>query len=368
MKEKNKNIIVIIVTIILIYGLSFLNLIKKDDDYSSSERRVLAARPKLSYDALSSGKYMEEFENYCLDQFPMRDDLRSIKSGASQYLLGQLDYNGIYNHKGYLSKLEYPLNEDKVSLNISAIDKVYDRYIKDSNCNIYLSLIPDKNYYLTKNSIYPSIDYDSMLLTIQNNLSYASYIDIEDLLSYKDFYITDQHWRQDRIIDIANRIADRMGVSFSDKFELTKLNNPFYGTYYRQYALKHKSDTITYLSNDAISSCIVTSYNSGRPKEAYVYDMNKADSPDPYEMFLSGSDALLVIENPLAENDKELIVFRDSFGSSLIPLLIQSYSKITVIDLRYITIDSLSYFVTFDNQDVLFLYSTLIFNNSISRQ
>ncbi|MFQ8765152.1 MAG: hypothetical protein ACLR8U_00430 [Oscillospiraceae bacterium] len=88
-----------------------------------------------------------------------------------------------------------------------------------------------------------------------------------------------------------------------------------------------------------------------------VYDMEKAAGKDPYEMFLSGSVSLLTIENPSAKTDKELVIFRDSFASSLAPLLIDGYTKITLIDIRYLPSARLGSFVTFDNQDVLFLYS-----------
>ena len=81
-------------------------------------------------------------------------------------------------------------------------------------------------------------------------------------------------------------------------------------------------------------------------------------------MFLSGSRSLLTIENPNASTDRELIVFRDSFGSSMVPLLVQDYSKVTLVDIRYIQIDMLGRFLEFNGQDVLFLYSTLVLNNS----
>ena len=74
--------------------------------------------------------------------------------------------------------------------------------------------------------------------------------------------------------------------------------------------------------------------------------------------------AYITIENPNATTGKELIIFRDSFGSSLAPLLVEGYEKITLVDIRYLRSDMLSKFITFENQDVLFLYSTLVLNNS----
>ena len=81
-------------------------------------------------------------------------------------------------------------------------------------------------------------------------------------------------------------------------------------------------------------------------------------------MYLSGARSLLTIENPNAATGRELILFRDSFGSSIAPLLVSDYAKVTLVDLRYIQSDYLGQFLTFSGQDVLFLYSTLVLNSS----
>ena len=92
--------------------------------------------------------------------------------------------------------------------------------------------------------------------------------------------------------------------------------------------------------------------------------MTKLDSKDLYDVYLSGARSLLTIENPNAATDRELIVFRDSFGSSMVPLLANDYAKVTLVDIRYLPADKLGEFVEFGNQDVLFLYSTLVLNQS----
>ena len=95
-----------------------------------------------------------------------------------------------------------------------------------------------------------------------------------------------------------------------------------------------------------------------------VYTLEKAAGNDPYEIFLSGPKSLLRIENPNAETERKLIVFRDSFAASLIPLLAQGYSEITLVDIRYLSPAMLGNFIEFDAQDVLFLYSTSVLNDS----
>ena len=66
-----------------------------------------------------------------------------------------------------------------------------------------------------------------------------------------------------------------------------------------------------------------------------MYDKELARGRDPYEMFLSGSQSVITIENPNATSEKELVILRDSFGSSIAPLFVESYSKITLLDARY---------------------------------
>ena len=143
-------------------------------------------------------------------------------------------------------------------------------------------------------------------------------------------------------------------------------NEDFYGVYYGQLALPVKPDKIKYLTNNILENCVVTNYDTGMPVVSPMYDLSKATSKDPYELFLCGNSALVTIENPNALTSKELIVFRDSFGSSMVPLLATGYSKVTLVDIRYINSGMLGGFIKFKDQDVLFLYSTLVLNSSTS--
>ena len=70
------------------------------------------------------------------------------------------------------------------------------------------------------------------------------------------------------------------------------------------------------------------------------------------------------MESPLAATDKELVVFRDSYASSLVPLLLSQYRKVTLVDIRYMVSGLVPQYVEFTNQDVLFLYSTYVVNQS----
>lgn len=366
MKDKIKNIVVTVTLAVLMFSLSVWCIAKAPDEYSDAERRVLAKFPEITWDSILSAEFMADFEDFTLDQFPMRDFFRSIKAVGEKYIFARKDNNDMYSADGHLSKLEYPLN---VYMLDNAADKfsfIYEKYLSGNNTNVYFSIVPDKNYFLAEKNGYLALDYEKLISYMREKTDYMTYIDITDKLSLDDYYTTDTHWKQENIIDVAEYIGECMGADVKAEYTENTLDNPFYGVYYGQSALPFRPDTIKYLTNDMLDSCIVTSYDTGKPVKKAVYDMEEAYGKDPYEMFMSGSDALLTVENPNASTDRELIIFRDSFTSSLSPLLVEAYKKTTLVDIRYISSSMLGSFIDFSNQDVLFIYSTMLLNNSLA--
>ena len=161
----------------------------------------------------------------------------------------------------------------------------------------------------------------------------------------------------------ADTLAAAMGAALPDtRYTEWTLDRPYYGVYYGYAALPMEPDQLTYLTSDLLDTCTVYNYETG--KTGPIYDLAKGAGKDPYELFLSGSVSLLTIENPHAETNRELVIFRDSFGSSLAPLLVPGYAKVTLADIRYLPSSQMGKYLTFTDQDVLFLYSAPVLNNS----
>ena len=329
---------------------------------SDSERRELAQFPEISSEKLLNGSFMTDFEDYTLDQFPLRDSFRKLKATVHYYVLGQRDNNDIYLSDGYAAKLEYPLNEKSLAHALQVFGNLREKYLQDSK--IYAAVVPDKNYYLADKLGYPSLDYGKLLQAVQQGMPYAEYIDLTDSLTIQDYYHTDTHWRQERLLTAAQKLCNAMGIAApkAEDYRPIKAEKPFYGVYYGQAALPMEPDELYMLESDLLDGCKVFNYETN--KYTGIYDMQKLEGKDLYEIYLSGPVSLLQIENPNATTDKELIVFRDSFGSSMVPLLVQGYKTVTLVDVRYISSQMLDRFVDFHGQDVLFLYSTLVLNNS----
>lgn len=333
-------------------------------EMSESERRPLSQMPDVTFDNIWNGKFMTEFESYTLDQFTLRDRFRQVKSLFHKYALNQSDTNDIYIVDGYAAVLEYPYSESSIQYASDRFNHLYEKYLKDTGSKIYSTVVPDKGYFLAQPNGYLSMDYTSLVEDLNGAMPWSTYVDIMDCLSVEDYYYTDTHWRQESLFEVAQRLCQALDVTAPNASDFTKtaVSRPFYGVYYGQAALPMEPETMYVMESQLLSQCQVYDYESG--SYAQVYDMNKLTSRDLYDVFLSGSRSLLRIENPNAKTDRELIVFRDSFGSSIVPLLVEDYATVTLVDIRYISIDMLDKFMEFHGQDVLFLYSTLVLNNS----
>lgn len=363
MKNKSKNIGIIVVFFLLIYGLMLANIITPDREVSYSERRKLAKTPEFSNRKLLSGDLFESYEKYFLDQFVLRDNFREIKAFMTFTVFNQKDNNSIYLINNKIYKLEYPLNEKSIINGANKINEVNDKYLE--GVNVSYAIIPDKNYFVAKENDYPSMDYDRLEELMKERLSSIQYINLFEVLDIDDYYNTDIHWRQEELVDVARLIMDKMGLGVNKDQTSYKENSlfPFYGSYYGQAAVRVKPDSLIYLTNSNIEEALV--YDHIDKTYSEVYDKERFSTIDSYDLFLSGPKSILTISNSKSKSNRNLILFRDSFGSSIAPLMLEQYAKITLVDLRYMSTDLLDSYVDFsDYQDALFLYNTHILNNS----
>ncbi|MEE0682514.1 MAG: DHHW family protein [Candidatus Gastranaerophilaceae bacterium] len=360
---KALDVIIAVVFLGILFAFMFLNIITPPNDISSSERRKLAQFPNLTMDSLLNTEFMDEFEDYVLDQFVARDELRSLKSFVLFNLFNQKDNHNIYIVDGVVSRFETMREESFLSA-VRKFEKLKDDYL--SGTNVYFSLVPDKNYYLAEQNGYPAFDYEFIRDTVAG-LDGITHIDLFDSLSIEDYYRTDLHWDQSRLEPVVKALGSEMGFSV-DWSQLTANSlSPFYGAFYGQSALNLRPDSITYMTSAAIDSAQVLRLDEKTLEfvSANMYNTNAINGIDAYDLFLEGAVPLITISNPDAARNRELIVFRDSFGSSLAPLLTSAYSKITLIDLRYFASPLLDEYVDFTpDSDVLFLYSPQILNKS----
>lgn len=335
----------------VLFGFSLLHLALPDREVSRSERRRLAQLPPLS-----SG-FSDKLEEYMLDQFPLREQLRTVNSLVRLYGLGQADIHGIYLQGGGAFRMDGPLQEKQVRHAAAVFSAVQETYFP--SLPSHYVIVPDKNAKAETSR--PRLDTETLRGIVREALPGMTEIDIWDLLSADDYYKTDPHWRQERLLPVAAAICEALGADAPGTFT-EKALSPFYGAYYGQAALPMAPDTLTYLESADTKAAEVTGpeLDGAQP----VYRPELLDGTDGYDVFLSGAQAVLTVTSPNVHNGRRLVLFRDSFGSSLAPLLLGSFERITLVDLRYISAARLADYADLsDATDVLYLCSTAVWNN-----
>ena len=364
MKKCNIRTVGIGLIVLLWFALVGFAWFSPAKEESWAERRKLNQMPKLTVESIFDGSFMQKFDKASVDQFPLRDTFRQTKALFHRYVLAQRDNNEIYYTDGHFSKLDYPVDTASVSRATGIFNRIYKQYLEKTNCKVYMAAIPDKGYYLGAQNGFPVMDYEEMFALLQQQMPWATHIDLTDTLTLDSFYLTDTHWRQEKLLPVAEKLSQALGVTApkAEDYTLRTLPETFYGVYYGQAALPVASEKITLLESELLKNCKV--YNYETQQYTSVYDEAKRQGKDLYEVYLSGPQSILTIENPNAATDRELVIFRDSFGSSITPLLVQDYAKVTLVDVRYVPSMMLGRYLTIENADVLFLYSTMVLNDS----
>lgn len=295
-----------------------------------------------------------------MDNFYQRETFRKLKTSVELDIFKKQDVNKIYKYNDFLVEQIYPLDEKSATNLTNKINYIKDSYLNETN-KIYYSIIPDKNYY-TDNS-HLKLDYDKMQQIMENNLNGLQYIDIFQDLSLDSYYYTDSHWKQEKLQNVAKTIAENMNFSITQNYNEQKVAT-FKGVYAGQLPINTKEDEIKILVNNVIADA--NAYNYETKEQGGIYNFKKLTGYDKYDIYLSGATPLIEISNANNKTNKTLVIFRDSYASSLAPLLTEGYSKITLVDTRYISPKILNEYVDFENADILFLYSTLVINNSMA--
>ena len=348
----------VVISFLAIIALGMiLIIVLPDREVSYDERRYLADFPEITLDAILDSEYSGELDLYLTDQFPFREFFRKSKAiiGA---LLGSTDNNGYILDGDAVYKLESGTDEKQVKYAADRFMTMAEKYL--SGYDLYYTIIPDKSYY--HGGRYPKFDYELIWNTMADNMN-ADYIDIRDTLTLDSYYRTDTHWRQEAIVPTANALVSGMGITAEPATWNETTIGTFPGVYKAHSGFAVTDDTLVTLTNEHTENAVV--FNAETNAAEPVYQTDLISGMDGYDVYLGGASAVLTISNENARTDRELVIFRDSFGSSLVPLMIPYYSNIIVLDLRYVSGDLLDMYADFSGEgDVLFALSTTLLDSA----
>ena len=377
--NKKYSIFITVLFCLFTFGFGAALILSPSRDFSEQENRFLAQFKAPTADTLRSGKFMESFEKYVSDQFPLRDQWIRLKA-RSERLLGKQENNKVYfgtDGQTLFAQFTPPADEE-LAQKVGFVNKLGDNL----DVPVYFSLVPDKSWVrvdlLPDNA--PNVDDNSTIQKVSALCGdNVKFIDLTWVL--KDgcdtgesgdsnvFYRTDHHWTTMGAQRAYEGLMAGMGLTGAfPGGELHEVSGSFYGTTY-------SSSGAGWVEPDSIHTVIpeggtkgnvtVTGYPEGAPIESSLYHPEKLEVKDKYAYFLGGNQPLCVIKNPDAENGR-LLVVRDSYSDSLAPFLAEEFQEVHLFDLRYNNM-SLTQYVTDNGIDqVLVLYSAANFSTDIN--
>lgn len=371
------SIVMIWLFCLVIFGMAGLHILSDDREFSQSENRVLASFPKFTISTLADGSFMKDFETYLTDQFPFRDGIISLKTFADR-LFGKNEENGVYIGKeGFLFDSQTPYDADKTKQISKAVRKFAENH---PELNTAFALVPNSTYiysqYLPQylempaqkkiiNSVRKQLDSEEMFWPE------ASDILLKNAEKSQLYYKTDHHWTTRGAYLIFKEICLEWGFENSKKdidkkFDFYEVSTTFEGTLASTSGVHDVTDKIEICVPKKSEGTYIVHFESSGEKTASMFFEDKLEQKNQYELFLGGNYDKVVISTVSTDN-KNLLLIKDSYANCMIPMLTPYFSKIVVIDPRYLT-DSLDSIIK-ENEftHMLYLYNlnTLLEDNSL---
>ena len=307
---------------------------------------------------------MKDFETYLADQFPIRDNAISIKT-FSDRVLGKRQENNVYIGKNnflFDSQVEY--NEADTKAKTEAIDKFLS---ERPDLKAMIAISPNSSYIYKENLPY-SLKLSDQKKDIQSvyglfksknlvKLDVTTALENEKEKGTQLFYKTDHHWTTEAAYCAFENIIKQWGLDAENvSYEKLAVTTEFEGTLSGKAGVHDVKDSINIIVPKNSAGTYVVNYESQQRKTTSLFEKNKLNEKNKYEVFLGGNYDKVVISTT-SHNENTLLIVKDSFANCMIPMLTPYFSKIVVVDPRYLT-DNMDNIASDENYThMLFLYN-----------
>lgn len=322
-------------------------------DFSANEKRYLADFPDLAGQDVFNWTFSDEIEGYLADQLPMRDFLVGADAYFEEATGRQVASDIWVDRDGYLVERPVEPNADQLAAHLQAIGG----FAQTNGAEVALIVPPSTGCIRQDRLPAPQRVYrdDEILGQIRDAaLPGVTFIDLTADLSGDMFYRTDHHWRAQGAYAAYLGFAEEKGFAplSPDDFTVTA-HDGFYGTTYARSAL-----WLTPPDSLEMWDCgarVEVTFSDEEGTFDSLFFPNRLAEHDQYPVFLDGDHPLATVRNLDGQSGRKLLVIKDSFADSMIPLLIAHYGEIVMVDLRYYR-DGVSPLAA-DADDILVVYS-----------
>lgn len=345
---------------------SVSTLVIKDKAFSESENRVLEQKPALTISSITDGSFMKKFETYLTDQFPLRDSAISLKTFVDR-VIGVKKENGVYIGKdGFL--FDSPTDYDKKDMTekATAISDFTQKYpkmkkaviISPNSSYIYSDMLPD-NLKLPNQSQ----QLDKVEKAIKDpGITFVDAVSVLKTAKREKnapllFYKTDHHWTTRGAYAVFEDLALTWKLDAEKaKHRFFAVSDSFEGTLGSKAGVHKTKDLVEICVPLKSVGTYIVNYESQQKKTATLFENEKLEQKNQYEVFLGGNYDKVIISTTCL-NNQNLLIIKDSYANCMIPMLTSHFSKIVVIDPRYLTDSIDAIMKENDFTHILFLYN-----------
>lgn len=337
-KEKKRDAwrsVIFLSAIILVFTVA--DLLNEERIFSESENRMLAMKPEFSAEALFSGDYTTDYEEYLNDQFVSRDIWIRLKTGMDM-LLQKKVINGVYlGEDDYLIEqhLAWDFPEKTVEKRMQQLRELVEAFPATE-----VMLIPTADNILTDKlpRFAPYYDDTILLDRVAEVIGKERMINVYDTLKkHADeeiYYRTDHHWTTLGAYYAYLEWADGRviyPIRYNPK-KLVTVTEDFKGTLQSKLNMDVEGEKIQIFSETTAKPVSIT-YDFTQKAESF-YEESYLETKNKYGYFLDDNHGLVEIKTQNT-NGRKLFVIKDSYANTFIPLIANHYSKVYVLDLRY---------------------------------
>lgn len=351
---------------ILIFIFPVIFFISDKKDFSETENRPLEKRPEISVESVADKSYMNGIEAYLSDHFPARINWVKAKLNLER-LSGKELINNIYiTDDRMYEKLPEP-DYDEIDLSVNSINKFAEMY----DTKTFVMIAPTSaGIYRDKLEPYlPQVDQKKLINEIYGKFADNVHkIDIfSAMYSARDEYIyyrTDHHWTSKGAFTAYKAAARKMGLPCYEDYDVEKAADDFRGTFYSKClydGIKPDQIDIFKPGNNVVAYSLTLNDGINEEYARDIYFPEFLETNDKYCLFLGHNRALTKIKTN-ADTKRKLLLIKDSYANSFVPFLIQNYSEISVIDLRYVKTCITDYVDPNEFDHTLFLYNASTFS------
>ena len=365
---KNKIFFAIFMTVWVV--IVIINFIWPKQVFSEEENRMLATIPRFSFESFVNGEYLNGVNDYINDHFAFRNFYLKLNSWWEVSVMGKKENNGVYIGKdGYLfEKFEYNDSEkENGNTNVETILNFANK-MKEQNVPTYFVLVPN-SIYINSNKLPNNVEVpnqEEIINQIYDEAENTNNINVIESLKKENknkqlYFKTDHHINSDGAYVIYREYCKALNIAIKKigDFNRVTVSNDFLGTFdSKAQLLNQQPDELFVYKNE----------NNTNIKEA-IYDKQTTNSifneeylkgKDKYSYFLNGNNSRAIIKTNV-NNDKRLLVIKDSYAHIMSQFLCQDYSEVHFLDPRYTNFDYVEYAKENGITDVLFLYNVSTF-------